>query len=153
MAVDELSTDMCTVDIVVIPDVFSYPINSAHTNAVASFALNLAAERRRAQPHWGHPRQLHAERQSLDEGTQGLTTRQHEPEGEAARYRDAFVSPRRRDQEMLANVALHHRRTLQEQERLRRGIGVPNASPNHRQHRELRRGQKPTLHLNYTVEG
>ena len=81
---DELSTDMCALDMVVIPDENSYPINSAYTNAVASFALNLAAERRRAQTHWGHLRQLHAERQGLDEGTQGLPTRQHEPEGEAA---------------------------------------------------------------------
>ena len=84
------------------------------------------------------------------------SSRQHEPEGEAARYRDAFVSPRRRDQEMLANVPLYHRRTLQEQERVRRGTGVPNASQSPTAPRTSSRPKKgtiPTLHLNFSAEG
>ena len=42
---EELSTDVFALNIVVVPDVYSYPIiNSAYTNDIASFAPNLAAK-------------------------------------------------------------------------------------------------------------
>ena len=44
VAVHELSTDVFTLIMVMVPDVCSYSFNSAYTNAIASFAPNFAAK-------------------------------------------------------------------------------------------------------------
>ena len=70
---DELSTDRFTLNMVMVPDVYSYPINSAYTNAIISIAPNVAANTAVELSHTGDAYAPHHRRPSSNQQKADVT--------------------------------------------------------------------------------